>query len=190
MPPSDPPILTCENLTKSYPAAGGPLTVFSALDLAVQPGEPISRLPSKIISLQKKRWWLRPPEKNVKLNEMPCHHQIEDYLDACIGAAGTAGDRNAPLFRSAISKTAQLTDRPMLRGHVWRMARHRASGSGTETATGCHTFRGTGISNYLANGGFIEVAQCMSGQSNGKTTGSTNRATTTPASREVERIGI
>jgi len=42
MPPSDPPILTCENLTKSYPAAGGPLTVFSALDLAVQPGERIA----------------------------------------------------------------------------------------------------------------------------------------------------
>lgn len=31
---------------------------------------------------QKKRWWLRLREKNGKLNEMPCHHNLEDYLDA------------------------------------------------------------------------------------------------------------
>ena len=27
---------------------------------------------------QKKRWWLRLREKNGKLNEMPCHHKLED----------------------------------------------------------------------------------------------------------------
>jgi lipoprotein-releasing system ATP-binding protein len=42
MAPSTPPILACEKLTKSYPAAGGPLTVFSDLDLAVAPGERIA----------------------------------------------------------------------------------------------------------------------------------------------------
>jgi hypothetical protein len=31
---------------------------------------------------QKKRWWLRLREKNGKLNEMPCHHKLEEYLDA------------------------------------------------------------------------------------------------------------
>src|ERR1700685_4136093 len=40
---------------------------------------------------QKKRWWLRLHEKNCKLNEMPCHHKLEQYLDAYIKAAGHQG---------------------------------------------------------------------------------------------------
>ena len=51
---------------------------------------------------QKKRWWLRLHEKNGKVNEMPCHHKLEKYLDAYIKAAGIAEDRKGPLFRSAI----------------------------------------------------------------------------------------
>jgi integrase len=35
----------------------------------------------------------------------------------------------------------------------------------------CHTFRATGITDYLTNGGRIEVAQRMAGHSNAKTTG-------------------
>jgi lipoprotein-releasing system ATP-binding protein len=37
-----PAILTCEKLTKTYPAAGGDLTVFSDLDLSVEPGERVA----------------------------------------------------------------------------------------------------------------------------------------------------
>jgi integrase/recombinase XerD len=102
---------------------------------------------------QKKRWWLRLHEKNGKLNEMPCHHKLEEYLDAYIKAAGTAKDRKGPLYRSVIGKTGQLSARPMLRGDVWRMVRRRASDAGFETAIGCHTFRATGTTDNLTNGG-------------------------------------
>ena len=54
---------------------------------------------------------------------------------------------------------------------VWRMVRRRASDAGIATAIGCHTFRATGITDYLTNGGRIEVAQRMAGHSNAKTTG-------------------
>jgi site-specific recombinase XerD len=40
---------------------------------------------------QKKRSWLRLHEKNGKLNEVPCHHKLEQYLDAYITAAGIGG---------------------------------------------------------------------------------------------------
>jgi site-specific recombinase XerD len=53
---------------------------------------------------QKKRWWLRLREKNGKVNEMPCHHKLEEYLDAYIKAAGIADDRKGPLFRAALGK--------------------------------------------------------------------------------------
>src|ERR1035437_10141941 len=57
---------------------------------------------------QKKRCWLRLHEKNGKLNEMPCHHKLEEYLDAYIKAAGIGNDRKGPLFGSAIGKTQKL----------------------------------------------------------------------------------
>lgn len=139
---------------------------------------------------QKKRWWLRLREKNGKLNEMPCHHKLEEYLDAYIEAAGLRVDRKGPLFRSAVGKTGHLSDRPMLRGDVWRMVRRRASGAGIETAIGCHTFRATGITDYLTNGGRIEVAQRMAGHSNAKTTGLYDRRNDDISVGEVERIGI
>jgi site-specific recombinase XerD len=57
---------------------------------------------------QKKRWRLRPHEKNGKVNEMPCHHKLEEYLDAYIKTAGVADARKGSLFRSAIGKTKKL----------------------------------------------------------------------------------
>src|SRR5579863_1788213 len=139
---------------------------------------------------QKKRWWLRLREKNGKLNEMPCHHTLEEYLDAYIEVAGIDGDRKGPLFRSAIRKTGQLSERPVTRGDVWRMVRRRASDAGIETEIGCHTFRATGITDYLTNGGRIEVAQRMAGHWNAKTTGLYDRRNDDVSVGEVERIGI
>ncbi|MGH9611139.1 MAG: tyrosine-type recombinase/integrase [Bryobacteraceae bacterium] len=139
---------------------------------------------------QKKRWWLRLREKNGKVNEMPCHHKLEAYLDAYIAAAGIANDRKGPLFRSAIRKTKQLSNRPLSRTDVWYMIRRRAADADLETAIGCHTFRATGITDYLTNGGRIEVAQRMAGHANAKTTGLYDRRHDEISVGEVEKIGI
>jgi integrase len=86
-------------------------------------------------------------------------------------AAGIEDDRKGPLFRAAIGKTKKLGQGAISRTDVWYMVRRRASDAGIETAIGCHTFRATGITDYLTNGGRIEVAQRMAGHSNAKTTG-------------------
>jgi integrase/recombinase XerD len=78
----------------------------------------------------------------------------------------------------------------MLRGDVWRMVRRRAADAELETAIGCHTFRATGITDYLTNGGRIEVAQRMAGHSNAKKTGLYDRRNDDISVGEVERIGI
>ncbi len=139
---------------------------------------------------QKKRWWLRLREKNGKVNEMPCHHKLEEFIDAYMDAAGIRSDRKGPLFRAAIGKTGLLSERPISRGDVWRMVRRRARDAGIETEIGCHTFRATGITDYLTNGGRIEVAQRMAGHSNAKTTGLYDRRNDDISVGEVERIGI
>jgi integrase/recombinase XerD len=77
----------------------------------------------------------------------------------------------------------------MLRGDIWRIVR-RASDAGIETAIGCDTFRATGIMDYLANGGRIEVAQRMAGNLNAKTTGLYDRRNDDVTVDEVERIEI
>jgi integrase/recombinase XerD len=61
---------------------------------------------------QENRWWLRPHEKNGKLNEMPCHQKLEDYLDRIHQGRWHCERPQGPLFRSAIGKTAHLTDMP------------------------------------------------------------------------------
>src|ERR1700687_496573 len=139
---------------------------------------------------QTKRWWLRLREKNGKVNEMPCHHKLEVYLDAYIEAAGIEGDRKEPLFRAAIGKTKKLGQGAISRTDVWYMVRRRAADAGIETAIGCHTFRATGITDYLTNGGRIEAAQRMAGHSNAKTTGLYDRRNDDISVGEVEKIGI
>jgi hypothetical protein len=53
-----------------------------------------------------------------------------------------------------------------------------------------HPFRATRITDYLTNGGRIEVARRMAGHSNAKTTGFDDRRKDDISVREVERIGI
>ncbi|MGI8989973.1 MAG: tyrosine-type recombinase/integrase [Bryobacteraceae bacterium] len=139
---------------------------------------------------QKKRLVAAPPRKNGKLNEMPCHNKLEEYLDAYIKAAGVADDRKGPLFRSAVGKTRTLGPGAMSRIDVWRMVRRRAADAGIATAIGCHTFRAAGITDYLTNGGRIEVAQRMAGHSNTKTAGLYDRRNDDISVGEVERTRI
>ena len=61
---------------------------------------------------------------------------------------------------------------------------------GIETPIACHTFRATAITDYFTNGGRIEVAQRMAGDSNAKTTGLYDRRNDDVSVAEVERIGI
>jgi integrase/recombinase XerD len=79
---------------------------------------------------------------------------------------------------------------PWLNKNPADLVRRRAADAGIETAIGCHTFRATGITDYLTNGGRIEVAQRMAGHSNAKTTGLYDRRNDDVSVGEVERIGI
>jgi integrase/recombinase XerD len=70
------------------------------------------------------------------------------------------------------------------------MVRRRAVDAAIETEIGCHSFRATGITDYLKNGGRIEVAQRMAGHSNAKTAGLYDRGNDEISLDEVERIAI
>jgi site-specific recombinase XerD len=139
---------------------------------------------------QEKRWWVRLHEKGGKRHEMPAHHNLEKYIDEYIKAAGISDDKKGYLFRTAIGRTRQLSDRPMFQQNVHGMIRRRAKEAGIETLIGCHTFRATGITTYLQNGGTLEKAQYMANHESSRTTGLYDRRQDEISLDEVERIVI
>jgi hypothetical protein len=78
---------------------------------------------------------------------------------AYIDAAGIVEDRKGWLFRTARGHNgSSLSNKPMSQPDAWRMIRRRAAAAGIAAEIGCHTFRATGITAYLANGGALEHA--------------------------------
>jgi integrase/recombinase XerD len=139
---------------------------------------------------QGKRWWVRLHEKGGKLHEVPAHHKLEEYLDAYLEAAQLWEQKREPLFRVTLGKTKKLTPRRMTRRDVYEMVRRRAKDAAIETAIGCHTFRATGITNYLVNGGTLEKAQQLANHESARTTKLYDRRDDKLSLDEVERITI
>ena len=139
---------------------------------------------------QKGRYWVRLHEKNGKTTEVPCHHTLRAYLDQYIRGAGLTKDKSGLLFRSAAGRIRRLSDHPMNRFDVYQMIRRRAKAAGIDASIGCHTFRATGITAYLSNGGKLEIAQRLAGHANPRTTGLYDRRSDTVSAKEVERIVI
>jgi site-specific recombinase XerD len=136
-----------------------------------------------------KRWWFRLHEKGGKRHEVPAHHNAEAYIDAYIRAAGIADQPKGPLFRS-VDKQRQLTTNPITRTDVLRMIKRRALAAELPTSTCCHTFRATGITAYLENGGTIENAQTIAAHESPRTTKLYDRTSDEITLDEVERIAI
>lgn len=128
-------------------------------------------------------------EKGGKLHDVPVHHNAEAYTDAYISAIGIADEKKAPLFRS-IDRHRRITLNPMNRTDVFRMIKRRALAAGLPYSTCCHTFRATGITAYLENGGTIENAQAIANHESPRTTKLYDRTSDEITLDEVERIVI
>ena len=109
---------------------------------------------------QGKRYFFRLHEKGGKYHEVPAHHQAEVYVDAYLETADIANEKKKPLFRSLTPKRT-LSENRLRRTKVWEMIKRRTRQAGLPETTTCHTFRATGITTYLENGGSIEKAQRM-----------------------------
>ena len=83
-----------------------------------------------------------------------------------------------------------LTALPMHRIDVWRMIRRRAEKAGIDAEMCCHTFRATGLTNFLANGGTLKNAQAMAYLASPRTTQLYDRTGDEITLDEFERIAI
>ncbi len=160
---------------------------------------------------QKRRLWLRLREKGGKAKDIPCHHQLEAYLDEWLCASGLRMHPIAPLFQTFASNSARhpddqeceralslnvspaktvrpLSGRPMTQAMTWEMLQRRRTLAGIDAAICNHTFRATGITSYLSNGGSIERAANIAGHASINTTKIYDRRSDDVTLDEIERI--
>jgi integrase len=133
---------------------------------------------------------VRLKEKGGKRHEMPCHHNLEAYLTAYIDSTGITDDPKGPLFRTIGRGTGRLTRTPLPRANAYAMIQRRAAAAGIATRIGNHSFRATGITAYLKNGGTLEKAASMANHASTRTTQLYDRRADEVTLDEVERVGI
>jgi len=129
-------------------------------------------------------------EKGGKFHELPVHHLAEEYLDAYLKSAGIEEQKKTPLFRTSRGRSRALTGRGMTSSDVLYMVKRRAAAAGLPLSTCCHTFRGTGITAYLENGGTVENAQAIASHADPRTTRLYDRRSDKITLTEIERIQL
>jgi len=142
------------------------------------------------VYVQNQRLWVRLREKGGKRHEMPCHHTLDAYLQAYLDGTGIGGDPEGPVFRTIQRGTGQLSDTPLPQANAYAMVRRRAIAAGIATKIGNHTFRATGITAYLKNGGTLENAAAMANHASTRTTQLYDRRRDDISLDEVERIRV
>jgi len=142
------------------------------------------------VYVQNRRLWVRLHEKGGKRHEMPCHHSLETYLDGYLDGCCLRGDPKGPLFRTVERGRAVLTATPLPQANAHAMIRRRAAAAGIATKIGNHTFRATGITAYLKNGGTLENAAAMANHASTRTTQLYDRRSDQVSLDEIERVRI
>ncbi|MGE3979222.1 MAG: tyrosine-type recombinase/integrase [Nitrospira sp.] len=139
---------------------------------------------------QGRRMWFRLHEKGGKRHEVPAHHNAEAYVDTYLEAAGIMDQSKTPLFLSIAPDKRGLSANRMSRTDALRMIKRRARAAGLPETIGCHTWRATGITTYLRNGGTLEKAMTIANHESARTTKLYDRTGDDVSLDEIERIRI
>jgi integrase len=135
--------------------------------------------------------WVQLHEKGGKEHAVPCHHSLEQFLDEYIAAAEIGSEPDSPLFRTVTcGRGGKLTKTTMWQQDAYRMIQRRAKAAKIKTKIGNHTFRATGITAYMKNGGKLETAQQIANHESPRTTKLYDRREEEISLDEVERIAI
>jgi integrase/recombinase XerC len=145
------------------------------------------------VFVKNRRLWVRLHEKGGKSHQMPCHHNLEMYLHEYLDRTCLAADPKRPLFptieRAGRGRgSGRLSRTPLPQRSAFAMIRRRAAAAGIATLIGNHTFRATGITAYLKNGGTLEQAARMANHASTRTTQLYDRRRDEFTLDEVERI--
>jgi integrase/recombinase XerD len=133
------------------------------------------------------RFFIRLHEKGGKHHEVATHHRLVALLDEYTRLAGIREELAAPLFRSFDRKRELSTDR-LLRREALAMVKRRARNAGLGSRICNHTFRATGITNYLEHNGTLEKAMSIAAHESPRTTKLYDRTDDQVGLDEIEKI--
>jgi len=142
------------------------------------------------VYVQNRRLWVRLREKGGKRHEMPCHHTLETYMHAYIEGVGIGAEVKGALFRTVQRGTGRLSTTALPQANAYAMVTRRARAARLDTKICNHTFRATGITAYLKNGGTLENAATMANHASTRTTQLYDRRSDDISLDEIERIHL
>lgn len=146
------------------------------------------KLKHKHYYTQSKRGYFLLDEKGGVQNKIPAHHTAQLYVDEYLTTFVDVPEPNAPLFQSFTKNMKSYTGKPMNSNGTLRMVKRRCRNAGLPTDICNHSFRGTGITNYMANGGTLETAAKIAGHASTTTTQLYDRRDEETSLDEIERI--
>ena len=116
------------------------------------------------------RWFNHPPATNAEGVNTLTPGVVKPASHAATPATNAKGVNALTLSAGeSVDRAGRLSGRPLVRRAVLAMIKRRASAAGLPATTCCHTFRATGITAYLSNGGTLEHAQRIAGHASPKT---------------------
>lgn len=113
--------------------------------------------------------WVRLREKGGKDHVMPLHPALETAIGAYIRTL-PALSPDAPVFRAVEGRTGRFTNKRFDRRDAWAMVQKRIELSGLKARATCHSFRATGVTTYLENGGSLAIASSIAAHASPRTT--------------------
>ena len=125
-----------------------------------------------------------------KHHTVPAHHNAIEYVEDSLDAAGLWTTPRAPLFQSVARSRRQLNGRRLPEDNALQMIKRRAGRAGLSATTCCHTFRATGITNYLENGVALETSRALAAHQSSQTTRLYDHSGNKVSLDEIERIRI
>ena len=134
--------------------------------------------------------WLRFQEKRGKEHEVPVHSKAKEAVNLWLKQSLLASNPSAPLFPSFGKNRETIESRRLDRRSVLKLVAKRAKASGILKRVCCHSFRATGVTEYMNSGGTIEIAQRIAGHTSPATTRIYDRSGDVLTLEEIERVQI
>lgn len=138
------------------------------------------------------QYCLRFNDKGGKSREIPVRHDLQSLLLEYLKSASVQVEQSQdrPLFLTTITKTKQLTARPMTAGDMGRMIKRRIRAAGLPDRLSPHSFRVATITDLLSQGVPLEDVQHLAGHADPRTTRLYDRRQRKVTRNIVERISI
>ncbi len=136
--------------------------------------------------------YFRFEEKGGKSRAIPVRHDLQMLIQEYLRSSGVLTDitPSAPLFRSAVGKTRQLTNQPITGNDVGRIVKRRMKDAELPKRLSSHSFRVTTITDLLSHGVPLEDVQLLAGHADPRTTRLYDRRKKEVTRNIVERISI